>query len=230
MVGSLKEKIETIRRLSYFEERDRIATEFHDGLAQNLADIIKRLELCEKLFKMNRLSAFEELRGLRENTKNILNDTRQVISNLKLPRDADFNLADSLCNYIESYRKQHHIDVKLDLLGSINCIPSDKAKPIYCIVLEALTNIRKHSLAKNIDLRLEYTESNELVISIEDNGYGFDIGEVELSTLASGKWGLTTMRQRAKSLGGTLVISSIPNQGTKVSVNIPLADEGKKRL
>jgi two-component system sensor histidine kinase DegS len=118
----------------------------------------------------------------------------------------------------------------LDLIGSINCIPPEKAKSIFFIILEALTNIRKHSLARNVELRLEYTENDELALSIQDNGHGFDMGEVELSASACGKWGLTTMRQRANSLGGTLVINSIPNQGTKVSVNIPLADEGKKRL
>jgi len=117
----------------------------------------------------------------------------------------------------------------LDLFGSIDNIPPDKAKPIFCIILEALTNIRKHSLAKNVEVRIERTSNNELVINIRDDGRGFDMKEVESSASSCGKWGLTTMRQRADFLGGTLLIDSIPNQGTKVSLNIPLADEGKKR-
>ncbi len=83
MALRLKEKIQEIKRLNAIEERNRIALDLHDGYAQDLANVIKRLELCEKLFKINHEEAFEELRILRENIKNLLNKTRQVIFDLK---------------------------------------------------------------------------------------------------------------------------------------------------
>lgn len=226
MVLNLREKIETIKRLSYLEERSRIAVEFHDGLAQDLADIIKRLELCERLFKIDQARAFEELETLRENTKDVLDKTRQVISNLNLPEDADFNLLNNLNNYIKNYQQQNDINVKIDVVGSIEyTIPPHKAKHIFSIIAEALTNIRKHAQAKNTELHLEYNDNKELVIDIKDDGKGFDIDEAELSASSCGKLGLISMRQRTISLGGKLVINSKPNQGTEVLVNIPLREK-----
>jgi signal transduction histidine kinase len=159
MVVNLKEKIEKIRKLSYLEERERIALEFHDGLAQNLANIIKRLELCEKLFKSEPGKVFEELDILRENTKDILDKTRQMISGLKSSEDIDFNLLDNLTKYIKDYQRYNDINVKLEVLGSVNNITAEIAKTIFYIITEALTNIRKHSQAKNVGLSLNSSSS-----------------------------------------------------------------------
>ncbi|MCM8778724.1 MAG: histidine kinase [Candidatus Omnitrophica bacterium] len=225
MVLNLREKIETIKRLSYLEERSRIAMEFHDGLAQDLADIIKRLELCERLFKIDQEKAFAELETLRENTKDILNKTRRVISNLHLSEDADFGLLNRLDNYIKIYQKENDIKVKLDILGFLPTLPDYKARSIFYIIAEALTNVRKHAQAKNIQLRLECNDNKELVIDIQDDGKGFDINETELVSSGIGKLGLVSMRQMAISLGGKLHINSKINQGTQVRVNIPLEEK-----
>ena len=224
MVSNLQEKIETIKRLSYIEERARIAVEFHDGLAQDLADIIKRLELCERLFKIQDARAFEELGTLMENTRNVLNKTRQVISNLNLPEDKNFNLLNNLKNYIKNYQQQNDIDVKIDVAGPVDAISFHKARPIFYIIAEALTNVRKHARAKSVQLHLRYT-NKDLVIDIKDDGKGFDINEVELSASGCGKLGLISMRQRAISLGGEFAINSALNQGTGIHINIPLEEK-----
>ena len=70
-------------------------------------------------------------------------------------------------------------------------------------------------------LCLDRNGSHELAINIHDDGVGFDVEEVELSASSRGKWGLMSMRQRATSLGGSLTIRSIPNQGTNVIAKIP---------
>lgn len=220
MVSNLREKIETIKKLSYLEERSRIAIEFHDGLAQDLADIIKRLELCEKLFKIDHMRAFEELGVLIENTRDVLNKTREVIANLNLPEDKDFNLLNNLNNYIKNYQQQNDIDVKIEVTGHMNAIPFHKARPILYIIAEALTNVRKHARAKSVLLHLGYN-NKDLVIDIKDDGKGFDINEAELFASGCGKLGLVSMRQRAISLGGKLTINSTPNQGTEIHVDIP---------
>lgn len=220
MVLDLTEKIETIRRLSYLEERSRIAVEFHDGLAQDLADIIKRLELCEKLFKIDPSRAFGELEILRINTRDVLNKTRQVVSELNLPEDADFNLLHCLNDYIKNYQRQNGINVKLDVVGSMNSMPAHKSRSIFYIITEALINIRKHAQAKKVELHLECI-NGKLTIDIKDDGKGFDIKEAQISASSRGKWGLMSMRQRTTSLGGTLDINSMPNQGTEIFIRIP---------
>ena len=230
MALRLKEKIREIKRLNTIEERNRIAFDLHDSCAQDLASIIKRVELCEKLFKTDSGRAFEELDGLRENTKDVLSRTRQVIFDLKTPEDADFNLLNNLTSYIRNYRKQNDINVKLDIPGSINNIPPDKSKSVFYIIAEALTNTRKHSLAKNVELSLETNSNGNLTVNIRDDGKGFDVDNTLFNAGSSGKWGLISMRERTNSLGGTFAIDSGPEGGTRISINIPLADGSLKRL
>ena len=223
MAMNLKEKIQEIKRLNTIEERNRIAFDLHDGCAQDMANIIKRLELCEKLFTINSAKAVKELAALKESTKDALNRTRQVIFSLKESETADFDLLSSLHNYLEDYQKQNDIEVKLDLSGSVDNIAPDKSKSIFYIITEALSNIRKHSAARNIELSLKTGGDNNLTLNIRDDGKGFDIEHSLLNTSKYGKLGLISMCQRANSLGGEIAIESGPRQGTAVSVNIPLA-------
>src|SRR3989338_262800 len=77
MADNLKQKMEEIKRLSHLEERNRIAIEFHDVLASDLASIIKKTELCERLFKIDMYKAFTELEDIKKNTKAVLDKTRK---------------------------------------------------------------------------------------------------------------------------------------------------------
>lgn len=222
MVGHLKENMQEIKRLNTVEERNRIALDLHDGCAQDLANIIKRIELSERLYKIDPTKAIEELILLRESTKGLLNRTRQVIFDLKSPEDRDFNLVDNLTNYIRDYKKNNDINVDLNISGSINGIANKKS--IFYIIREALTNVKKHSMARVVALSLEANNSNNLRILIKDDGKGFDTSRIELSGSNFGKWGIVGMRQRADSLGGTFVIESVPQQGTMISIDIPLKE------
>jgi signal transduction histidine kinase len=221
MAISLKEKIQEVSRLNIIKERDRIAFDLHDNCAQDLANLIKRLELCEKLFKIEPVKAFEELNVLKENIRGHLCKARQVIRGLKSPEDEDFLLLEKISEYIKDYEQYNDITVKLDISESINNIPADKSTHIFYIITESLINIRKHAQARNVNLSLDYDVPNELSIKIKDDGIGFDAEETGLSTSTCGKWGLMSIRQRVASLGGNLTINSIPKQGTEILVRIP---------
>lgn len=225
MVKSLKEKIETIKRLSYLEERNRIAFDLHDGLAQNLADIIKRLELCERLFKLEPSKALEELEGLKKNTRDSLNNVRQTIFDLKLTQDSSFNLYDNLTDHINNFKKQNNVNVKLEISDPIDNIVTDKAKIIFYTIREALNNIRKHSVAENVIIYLGRDNNDELTINIKDDGKGFDINEAEISACDSRKFGIISMRERVSSIGGLLSIRSKAGEGVEISVKIPLKEQ-----
>ncbi len=222
MALRLKEKIQEIKRLNAVEERNKIALDLHDGCAQDAANIIKRVELCQKLFKIDPLKALQELEGLKEIAKDSLDWTRRMISNLKTPEDVNFSLPERLKDYIIDYRKRNDIDVKLDMPDSTDNILLDKKKPIFYIITEALANVRKHSHAKNVELHLYADKGNSLAISIKDDGRGFDTGRAGLHASDQERWGLIGMRQRTESLGGVFSIKSVPGQGTKIYVNIPL--------
>lgn len=222
MADNLKQKMEEIRRLSYLEERNRIAIEFHDVLASDLANIIKRTELCERLFKIDKDKAFTELEDIRENTKAVLDKTRKFIMDLKSPAEADFNLLSSLNGYIEDYELLNGIDIDLDISGFTEEIQPDKARSIYYLITEALTNVKKHSSAKNVWIKLQFSDEHCLNIDIKDDGRGFDTKDAELLGEESGKYGLVNMRHRAVSLGGTFAIESLPDKGARICATVPI--------
>ncbi|MFZ5800366.1 MAG: HAMP domain-containing protein [Candidatus Omnitrophota bacterium] len=223
MVSHLNELVLEVERLTKNKEREQIALDLHDNCAQDLANIAKRLELCKKLFRLEPAKAFAELNSLRENILAHLSKARHLINGLKSSPENDFVLLQEIGKYIKDFQHNNDIQVGLFFSEAINDIkiPLDKAKQIFYIITEALTNIRKHSQAKNVELCLVTQDQNVLAINIKDDGQGFQINEAQASASREGKWGLMSMRQRANSLGGSLVISSVPNQGTEISVRIP---------
>ncbi len=216
--------IEEIKQLTLVKERNRIALDLHDGCAQDLADIIKRLELCERLFKIEPMRAIEELKELRENTKDTLDRTRQIIFDLKFQEDNGFDLFNRLERLVKDYEKINDILVKLDISGAKMNIPPIKAKTIFYIIKEAFSNIQKHSQAKNVALKIELN-NNSLKILIKDDWIGFDIRDRELATSSDGRCGLIGMRERAIALGGQFVIDSRLQQGTRIQIGIPNVDK-----
>lgn len=222
MTSNLNMMVEEIKHLTTLQERERIALDLHDCCAQDLANIIKRIELCEKLFKIEPAKGFEELKTLRDNTREILDRTRRVIFNLRSPEDEKFDLLGRLASYIKDYEKANNILVKLGIPDSLDDIPSAKMRSILHLITEALTNIKKHSQARNVELSLGYDDKRNLNINIKDDGRGFDVDAAKLSALQYGKWGLIGMQQRAVSLGGALTVTSQLQKGTTVSFRIPL--------
>lgn len=225
MLSRLRQLIEEEKRLKVIEERDRIAFDLHDGCAQNMANIIKRLELCEKLLELDPKKALLELESLRKITKDTLQRTRQVIFDLKSINDKDYDLVYNIKNYAANFQKESGILLALDAPEEMNNLPADKTGDIFYIITEALTNIKKHSFAKSAKLSLSYGSQGELCILIKDDGKGFEAGAQGLRP-ASGKFGLMSMRQRAVSLGAKLLITSKPGQGTEIAACIPLEKKG----
>lgn len=222
MAAHLNLMVEEVKGLTAAGERNRIAFDLHDGCAQNMANIIKRLELCEKLFKIDPHKAIEELSSLRDVTKGLLQQTRQVIFDLKSPEDADFNLPDRLKDYLKEYQEQSNINAGLSASAAAGAIPADKGKAVFYIIREALANIKKHAQAKNAQISLAFDGQGGLLIEIKDDGQGFNVFEAESSAFKRGRLGLVSMHQRADALGGKLSISSEPKQGAKVTLSIPL--------
>jgi signal transduction histidine kinase len=225
MAVCLKEKIQEIKRLSTIEERNRIAFDLHDGCAQDMANIIKRLELCQRLFKINPKQALEELNILKQNTREVLGKTREVIFDLKSFQDGEFNLAHRITDYIKHYNSQNGINVRLDIAGLANDIPRNKSKEVFYIIKEALNNIKKHSQAKNVELSMGIDNKHNLDIYIRDDGQGFNINDTAIYKSTYEKLGLISMRKRTINLGGAITIKSQPGKGTQIFVNIPLEDE-----
>ncbi len=224
---ALKESEKQLRYLSsqlltaQETERKRISRELHDELGQSMTVMKLRLAFIEK-----NLSEHQAI--LKQECDYGIRYIDQVIENIRrLSRDLsptileDFGPSAALRWLINNFARSYNIRVVLDMIDIDSLLPRDSHVVVYRTVQEALTNIGKHSRAKNVQIAVNLVDG--LVrFSIQDDGIGFD------ETRASGKnpeekgLGLTTMRGRAQMAGGVLNIRTQEGKGTLVTLDIPM--------
>jgi len=206
-----------LQSLAMMEERGRIAREMHDGLAQILGYVSVELQTIELFTKDGKQeSALAELEQARHNVQLAQADVRENILSLRTTLSGNAGLLPALREYVEEYGIQTGIEARFacSLFNDPPLSPLAEAQ-IVRIVQEALTNVRKHSQAKNVQVRL--VQRNDcLSITISDDGMGFEFANKR------GHYGLLTMRERAESAGGGLTVNSQLGQGTQVELWVPV--------
>ena len=210
-----------LRYLAALEERDRLAREMHDHLAQTLGYLnVKSAITSEQLSKGQIEQTQEGLLELKKIAKLIYTDVRESIFNLRTTVSQHKSMHQTLQEYLLEYRTHYGLDVRLSLQhkDALEFIP-EVASQILRIIQEALTNVRKHADADSVWICCE-EEGDRICIKIEDNGRGFY--PTQISGNGSQHYGLQIMRERAESVGGTLDLDSGPGQGTSVILRVPL--------
>jgi signal transduction histidine kinase len=207
-------------------ERERLAREMHDTLAQVLGFVNTKSQAVRELLDAGRIDAArEQIDHLTALSLELSADVREVIMGLRTALSPAKSLLPTLGDYVQAYSKQSQIDAQMiveDGARELSFAPAVELQMIR-IVQESLTNIRKHAQAQHAVVRFA-TIDGHAEIRIEDDGRGFDPSRV-----ARGDWpqfGLQTMRERAESIGGAFVIVSKPNLGTQIIVQIPLRYAG----
>ncbi|MDQ7842339.1 MAG: sensor histidine kinase [Armatimonadota bacterium] len=214
-----EELFQQVRRLAILEERDRLAREMHDSLGQVLGFVNLKAKVAEDLIARGRPEdAGAELRQMRAAVQEAYEDVRQAILSLRSAPQAR-GLVAGLQEYVQRLREQTGLAIRLEAPEELRLPPAVEAQVIR-IVQEALTNVRKHARARSVEIRFS-REGATAVVSIADDGRGFDVAAVEG---AKGMhFGLLTMKERAESIGGRLEVTSAPGQGTRVTLWIPSA-------
>jgi signal transduction histidine kinase len=185
-------------------ERRRIACDLHDGLAQELAYLTRNLDSLDGNVEQETLS------GLRHATGRARLESRLAISRLTaVDRPA---VGTELADAVREAAKQFGVGLDLDLLPDVQ-LPTEQSDALVRIACEAVTNAARHSGARRVSLSLERRRSR-VRLRVSDSGSGFDLAG------PAGGFGLTSMRERASSVGGDLKISSIPGHGTEVEVMV----------
>lgn len=201
------------------EERKRIARDIHDGPAQNLANIVFRMEFLEQLLKKGAtLSAQEELQELKEIVKRSLREIKDFIFNIRPMSLDDLGLIPALKKHTEKYEKEFGIKTNFIIIGEERQSEKETEVGIFRIIQEALNNIAQHSKTKEGNILLDF-EDNYLNINITDNGCGFNIQEVDVGKKKN--LGLLSMKERAEVLGGVFQINSEVGRGTHITFKIP---------
>jgi signal transduction histidine kinase len=188
------------------EERRRLARELHDGLAQELAFIATQSRWLSR-----QDGAPVQMDPLVVAAERALDESRSAISALTRPLDDPLDAA--LAQAAEDVAGRVGVRLRLELDEGIE-VPASMREGLVRIVREAVTNTARHGQASSVTVQL--SGGSGVRLSVGDNGIGFDPAERD-----GRGFGLTSMRERARALGGELTISSAPGAGTTIEVVIP---------
>ena len=202
------------------EERRRIARELHDETVQNLMVISRRLELYQaseenpaRLAQLSELQAMmrESVHGVRH----ISRDLRPLILE-------DLGLIPALRSLISGARDGPGAipQAGFKVAGKPDKLGSEQELALYRITQEALTNVRKHAHATSVRVTLEF-ETNGVKLEVVDDGGGFQLPASPAEWAELGSFGLIGIQERVRAIGGSLLIDSAPEHGTRLQVTVP---------
>lgn len=196
-------------------ERKRIARELHDETIQALVVVSRHLDDLDS--NDDKISAKE----IREEVRKILEGVRHFSQELRPSILDDLGLIPAVKWLASDLTKNYGIIVEVEIEGTPLHLSPESELVLFRIIQEALTNVRKHSQATRVAIKIEFTDNNVKVV-VEDNGKGFDMPTRLGDLTRKGKLGLTGIQERAQLIGGTLTITSQPGKGTVLTVETPL--------
>ncbi|HEV8191062.1 MAG TPA: GAF domain-containing sensor histidine kinase [Ktedonobacterales bacterium] len=205
-------------QLGAAEERNRLAREIHDTLAQGLAGIVLQLETADALTESPAASerVHQAIQRALALTRANLEEARRSVLDLRAAPLEGRTLAQALEALACELAGTSGIDIKFEVTGASQPLPVRIEIGLYRIVQEALTNVARHAQARHVTIRL-VTTPKRLTCTIRDDGNGFDPTHVP-----QGRYGLIGMRERTRLLGGSLRLESTPKSGTRLEVVVPL--------
>ena len=204
------------------QERQRIASDFHDGPLQSFISLQMRLEIVRKLLDRDPRAGMEDLRQLQNLAQSQIRDLRAFLHSMR-PVDVDgANLVATARRTAESFQKESGIPVTF--LGTTTPVglPQEMTAEVLQMLRESLHNVQKHAGATRVAVAMEKTDRC-LEISVDDNGHGFNFaGTYSLEELELLRLGPASLKRRARSLNADLVLESRPGRGAGLKFRIPL--------
>ena len=202
-------------RLSLMEERNRLAHELHDSLAQTLASLRFQVRVLDETLRGGQEpDVWHELEKIENNIDEAYSELRELITHFRAPIDKR-GLIPAVEHLVERFQYQTDISIFLQKEWNVLQLPASIEVQALRIIQESLNNIRKHSQAHTVRVILRSDTQGDCRILIEDDGIG--IKNVPDADVTLGDHlGLSIMHERAKRIGGTVKIESEPNEGTRI--------------
>ena len=208
-----------VEELTISQERQRMAQELHDTLAQGLAGLIMQLDAADShLDEGNVPKAQETVQRAMDRARTTLREARRAIQALRPAELEQNSLVDALGHEVDGFAEAAGIHATFQVGAGVLDVPAEAAQDILRIVQEGLTNIARHASASHVIVRLEASEDC-LRIEIEDDGTGFDPDQ---AADQKDSYGLRGMRERARHIGGELAVHSAPGKGTTVILEMEM--------
>jgi two-component system nitrate/nitrite sensor histidine kinase NarX len=203
------------KEMAVSEERNLLAQELHDSIAQSLAFLNIQIQLLRNdLQKGEVTTALQGLEQIREGVQESYDDVRELLVHFRT-RVGNADLETAVRSALEKFEGQTGIRACFSHRGSVPSLSPEHVLQAMHIVQESLSNVRKHAKASRVDVELAC--DGECMLQISDNGVGFDSGRNAGDTHV----GLSIMRERAHRIGAELVLESGPGRGTRVRLALP---------
>jgi signal transduction histidine kinase len=215
-----------VQRLAVIDERERIGKDLHDGIIQSIYAVGLSLEDVPELVReaAGREEAVARVDRAIDDLNLVISDIRAYILSLR-PGMGEEDAVEALARLGEELGIQAMIELELDLedgAPALRALPPDRRSDVLFIAREAVSNVARHAAATRARIALE-RDGAELVLSIEDNGRGFDATLVDGPDHLGRHQGLANMRDRATGMGGSLAIEPGTPSGTRIIVRVPSA-------
>jgi len=204
------------------QERNRIALELHDTIAQILLTLGLNIEWCLRKVPIDS-EVYQKLKITQNMSQKAIHQLRDTIFELSInPKKAILDLIYDLSKEFEDIT---HIDVKISTSGESKEYSIYRSKTIYLLIRELLHNVAKHAQANSVEISIKFLKDST-IITVFDNGKG--INSKDIKKITSGKtFGLKTMFKKIKELNGSMEINNLEPKGTKVTLSIPDEQDDK---
>ena len=206
-------------------ERKRISRDIHDGPAQHIANIIMKADICSIIIQKDLNAGLKELTDLKESVKVALKEVRSIIFDLRPMTLDDLGLNKTIEQSVKSISQDFNIDISLKLKPMQTEVESIIQVAVFRIIQEIFNNIKKHSKAKHVVVKLDYG-TKYLRLLISDDGIGFNVEETLKRVKTKGNsYGLIGILDRVNQLQGEIHIESLSGAGAVYNVVLPVNRE-----
>ncbi len=203
------------KEMAVSEERNLLAQELHDSIAQSLAFLNIQVQLLQDDLQKDQIAeAMKGLAQIREGVQESYDDVRELLVHFRT-RIGSTDLETAIRSALDKFEGQTGIKTAFTMYGSAPLLQPEQVLQVMHIVQESLSNVRKHAKASQVDVALGCTE--KCVIDIHDNGVGFDAAH----DAGDSHVGLRIMRERAHRIGAELSFDSAQSKGTHIRVILP---------
>lgn len=220
------------RRAGMLQERYRIAGDFHDTVAQDLASVVMHLEAAEAKLPPGAEPVRDHIRLARDTARSGLTEARRIVHALMPDILSTHSIADALRITSSRWSASSRTPCSFEVIGDPPALDRDSDVVLLRSLQEALTNVRKHANASSVVVTLTNL-GDEVVLDVHDDGVGFDpffppdSSRTDTGEGATSGMGFVAMKERIHMIGGALSIESDPGSGTTVSIALPMLSAGQ---
>lgn len=206
------------QQLAVAEERNRLAREMHDSLGHRLTVAVVQLEGAQRLIPTAPERSATMIEAMRGQLKQALAELRQTVSALRSPEAVaalNGSLETAVTHLVQTFQEATGLAIELAVPDELPLLPEAYRLALYRAAQESLTNVQRHAKAQQAWLVIA-TDASHITLSVSDNGQGFG------DEAADGRFGLIGLRERAKQLGGSLVLSRADEGGARLIMQLPV--------